>query len=331
MEDRQVKKQRIIEQLKTLQRCPRKCNLLDLDISIQDIIDAYTPEVEASGEESRDKQFAIALGYAQFDAGYLGKYTVREVREAYEKKYAEVFHETFAERKNPNRTLTIIQFQPYSQILIRQFGSWNAGLKALGYAAEAKTMTKEKMIAMLQEKAEKLGRSPTKKELGDYGYFICQTLGNGNWSAAMRAAGLNPVRDYTEDELLDIIRSKAQELGHCPTAYDVAESVTIQRHIGPWSFAVAKALKGGEFECYYIPAPRRRTVGLTPEQMWKEIWELKVKLGRDPKHFEYAHAGAAMQRCGGLWRTALEKADEYGRTHSDTAGCGEASDKDSTE
>jgi Homing endonuclease associated repeat len=83
----------------------------------------------------------------------------------------------------------------------------------------------EQILAELKASAERLGRSPTMRELDrDRGTRIHpQTVIErfGTWNAAKRLAGLRPRRFATREELLAELRALGEELGRPPTGGDL--------------------------------------------------------------------------------------------------------------
>src|SRR3954468_23147546 len=87
--------------------------------------------------------------------------------------------------------------------------------------------TDEQILEALRASAERLGRSPTMKEVAaDPGAAMHpQTVIEhfGTWNAAKRAAGLVPRRFATREELVEQLRRLGEELGRTPTARDLDE------------------------------------------------------------------------------------------------------------
>jgi hypothetical protein len=87
--------------------------------------------------------------------------------------------------------------------------------------------TDAEILDELRACAARLGRSPTMRELAadSEARVHPQTVIEhfGSWNAAKRAAGLQPRRFISREELLDQLRSLGQELGRVPTARDIQE------------------------------------------------------------------------------------------------------------
>ena len=83
----------------------------------------------------------------------------------------------------------------------------------------------EEILAELHASAARLGRSPTMREFAadPEAKVHPQTVIEhfGTWNAAKRAAGLQPRRFITREELLDQLRELGAELGRPPTARDL--------------------------------------------------------------------------------------------------------------
>jgi Homing endonuclease associated repeat len=85
--------------------------------------------------------------------------------------------------------------------------------------------TDEEILAELRACAERLGRSPTMREFAADPEAAAhpQTVIEhfGTWNAAKRAAGLQPRRFISREELLDQLRELGDELGRVPNARDI--------------------------------------------------------------------------------------------------------------
>ena len=87
--------------------------------------------------------------------------------------------------------------------------------------------TDEEILEELRSCAGRLGRSPTMREFAAdpeasaHPQTVIEHF--GTWNAAKRAAGLQPRRFISRDELLDQLRVLGAELGRVPTAKDVEE------------------------------------------------------------------------------------------------------------
>lgn len=86
--------------------------------------------------------------------------------------------------------------------------------------------TNDEILDELRAAAVRLGRSPTMREFAadPEARVHPQTVIEhfGTWNAAKRAAGLFPRRFHTRAELLAQLRALGEELGHTPTARDLA-------------------------------------------------------------------------------------------------------------
>ena len=87
--------------------------------------------------------------------------------------------------------------------------------------------TDEQILDELRSSAARLGRSPTMREFAadpDAGVHPQTVIEHfGTWNAAKRAAGLQPRRFISRDELLEQLRALGGELGRTPTARDIEE------------------------------------------------------------------------------------------------------------
>lgn len=91
--------------------------------------------------------------------------------------------------------------------------------------------TKEEMLSMLKEKAKQLGKVPTQDELNsdpEMPKFLTYVYRFGSFKSACKEAGLSYRKHgrsikFTDDELLDMLRNKAKELGRVLTGNDLGK------------------------------------------------------------------------------------------------------------
>ena len=142
--------------------------------------------------------------------------------------------------------------------------------------------TDEQILDELRASAARLGRSPTMREFAaDPGASVHpQTVIEhfGTWNAAKRAAGLTPRRFISREELLEQLRSLAEELGRLPTARDLEErrrSVASKSLIWHTFGSLTAALREAGFD---VPVGEERL-----ERAIAQGAELAQRLGRLPK------------------------------------------------
>lgn len=137
------------------------------------------------------------------------------------------------------------------------FGSWKLALKAAGYgeARFARYLSDEVLCEQLRRLAKELGHTPLRKELdARRGEYPCsQTYYDrfGSWREALDRAGLveeyHYRRDMSDEDLLEMLRRLAAELGRVPTVRDlekydwVASHSTFCHRFGRWSNALKAA------------------------------------------------------------------------------------------
>ena len=163
--------------------------------------------------------------------------------------------------------------------------------------------TKEELLDIIRAKAEELGRAP-------FGYEIPQrkviVKNFGSWDNALEAAGLYINRQkYTDEQLLEIIKEKAKELGRKPRRKDISQADTIAKRFGSWN----KAL-----EAAGICASRKK---YTDEQLLEIIKEKAKELGRAPYRTELSQEKATVKRFGS-WVKALELSGMHPSRYYDT-------------
>ena len=145
------------------------------------------------------------------------------------------------------------------------------------------------ILAELTGCAERLGRSPTMRELlADpdvrvHPHTVVERF--GTWNAAKRRAGLVPRRFATKQELLDQLTALGAELGRTPTGRDLDErrerlpSKSLYWHrFG----SLANALRAAGFD---VPGRDERA-----ERALEEAECLALRLGRLPRFADWKRA-----------------------------------------
>jgi len=151
--------------------------------------------------------------------------------------------------------------------------------------------TDEEILVELRASAARLGRSPTMREFAaDAGASVHpQTVIEhfGTWNAAKRAAGLQPRRFISRDELLEQLRELGAELGRTPTVRDIEErrSRMASKSLIWHTFgSLAAALKEAGFD---VPVGEERL-----ERAIADGAVLARELGHLPKMAEWKEARA---------------------------------------
>ena len=149
--------------------------------------------------------------------------------------------------------------------------------------------TDDEILAELRASAERLGRSPTMREFAAdpdatvHPQTVIEHF--GTWNAAKRAAGLQPRRFISREELLAQLREAGEELGRTPTVRDIearrgrmASKSLIWHTFG----SLAAALKEAGFD---VPVGEERL-----ERAIADGAVLARQLGRLPKMTEWKDA-----------------------------------------
>ena len=183
-----------------------------------------------------------------------------------------------------------------ARLIAAHFGGWTKALEAAGLSIKYKqNYTKEELLDIFKAKTKELGRVPFYKELPQ-----ADTLAKhfGNWDKVAEVAGMKAIdkRKYTDEDLLDIVKAKAKELGRAPFTYEVLQADTITKRFGSW----AKALEMVGMRTKY-----RRNY--TNEELLEIIKEKAEELGRTPHRFEISQGNTICRRFGS-WEKALELA-----------------------
>ena len=142
--------------------------------------------------------------------------------------------------------------------------------------------TDKKLIGLLKVEAENLGRTPTVRDIKPgrgMPSSITYIRTFGSWNQALEAAGLsinNLKFEYTDEELIELLQSRARNLGRTPTVKDVGSdngmpsAMTYIRTFSSWNKALEIAgFSANQFdhtdeELIDLLKAKARSLGRTP-------------------------------------------------------------------
>ena len=142
---------------------------------------------------------------------------------------------------------------PGHMVYVRRFGTWRKALETAGIPINPRNhgYDRETLLQELRDIIKQLGRTPVGRELPALGGAHANTYAShfGTWSAALRELGLEPrsTRWYETEELLDMLRGLANELGHSPSVSelqsrsDLPSPQTVRNRFGTWNKALRAA------------------------------------------------------------------------------------------
>ena len=194
-------------------------------------------------------------------------------------------HKDIARSSKENRTASGTAFREC-------FGSWNKALEAAGL--EVLTVgrhTREGLIAQLKAEAERLGRTPTVKDIGVPGGELTAgwptiTRCFGSWNDGLEAAGLEKnsnVGTYPPEILVAQLKAEAERLKRTPTKWDIVRSSKEGRTASDKTFidcfsSSPEALEAAGYEVKFKP----RFVEITREMLMSQLKAEAELLGRTP-------------------------------------------------
>lgn len=176
-------------------------------------------------------------------------------------------------------------------------------------------IAKEDLIQDIQRVADKLSRTPTKREYNVYGEYSEGTIRNrfGSWSDGVREAELEPNRQkhlpkFTKEELLEDIEKVAAALSKTPSQLEYEEHgehsyTTAQARFGTWNEAVSQA---------GLEPNNRRRAKIPKEELLNDLERVSESLDKTPTMEEYNNHGefnktTLAERFEG-WNNAVEAA-----------------------
>jgi len=130
----------------------------------------------------------------------------------------------------------------------RRFGSWSEALDAAGIETEPDGPRDDELLADLHRLHDERDKVPSLLDVQDDGQYTEKQYrtGFGSWSEALDAAGFDPDRGPTDEELLAELRRLRDDLEKRPSMNDMTDHgaygcSTYQRRFGSWSGALEEA------------------------------------------------------------------------------------------
>ena len=136
---------------------------------------------------------------------------------------------------------------------VNRFGSWHAALEAAELPPNRQSVPydRDMLLETLRLLADQLDRAPTKAEVDQQGMACAVTYANhfGSWTEALAEIGLEPQggKLYKRDELPNVLRKVATELGRPPTQAELWQReglprpTTYKYRFGSWNRALEAA------------------------------------------------------------------------------------------
>ena len=187
------------------------------------------------------------------------------------------------------------------------FGSFNNAKEQAGldiYPPD-EFVPAEELLADLQQTADLIGTSPSKKQYNEWGTYTAPLFQDrfGSWNDAIKAANLEPniEIDIPEDRILDDIKAVASIVGDTPSVDDYREHgkhtlKPVYRHFGSWVDALTAA--GHEWVPYEYS-------DLELLESLRDAAESKYSPRRSEYTDEWGHTGSLRQRFGSWWAACV--------------------------
>lgn len=188
-----------------------------------------------------------------------------------------------------------------SHYVKKSFGSWTAFLKKLKLEPLVYRPTDQELIDEYFRMKRKLRRQPTVLEMELKSRFAKNTYRNrwGSWVNFLNVVGDKSLRRifYSEQELIQNYQMVRRKLGYVPTMTELEKQ-------GKFNGNQYYRLFGS-----YRDFLQRMKEGTIQEQLTKQYWAVKTKLGKRPTKAEYTREGHysvyVVQRYFGSWTLFL--------------------------
>lgn len=168
--------------------------------------------------------------------------------------------------------------------------------------------TEKELKEDIKQIAEDIGHPPTCSEYDKHGTASLSTLRRrfGSYTNAIKAAGYQPNRGYTDKELKEDIRRVTEKIGHPPTCSEYDKHGTVSAHTLSSRFGCfTDAIKSAGYQ----PTVTADGVKHTKEDIKQDIRRVVNDLGKVPTRKEYNKHGdasrSAAARCFGTWNKAI--------------------------
>lgn len=192
--------------------------------------------------------------------------------------------------------------------VFRRFGSWNDALAEIGFDPN-QVISDKKLLADIQQVADNIGKTPSRKEYVEYGAHAAQTVVRhfGSWNNAVTEAGLDPnPTEVTVETLLTDIHRVADKLGETPSCSQYLEH-------GDHSPTTVRNKFGGSWKAGVREAGFEPKGAKIPEQkLFADIQEVAERVGQTPTTRQYreygTHSRDTMMNRFGSWHNAVRAA-----------------------
>ena len=199
----------------------------------------------------------------------------------------------------------------YGHLAKSRFGGWknflkNAGLTPETTRAYKNAITNEELIQLVQQQAQKLGRTPARTEF-EYGNLAKKRF--GKWTTFQKSAGLEPikpgkpghpigdVRKITNEQLMEWVREAADELGRTPLMREFKYHGLVAKRFDGWK----NFLQLAGLELY------KPIHNLTNSELIKLVQQQEIDADQVPTAEEFKYSSTAIHRFGS-WEEFLESA-----------------------
>ncbi|APR02582.1 TPA: homing endonuclease associated repeat-containing protein [Clostridium botulinum] len=198
--------------------------------------------------------------------------------------------------------------------IVKEFGTWDNALKQAGYTKEEiyksrDQYTDDELLNIIRSKTKELGRIPYLKEIKQ-----CRIISKrfGSWNNALILAGYKDIqilkknKEFTREELLELIRCKCNELGRIPKRAEFELQYEVYKNFDSWNDALKLAGIEIKSEKKKIKSNEKKKK-YSDEDLLQKIKNKYNELGEIPKSYQVENYTIIIRRFNG-WDNALKKA-----------------------
>lgn len=205
----------------------------------------------------------------------------------------------------------------FGSLASRRYGNWKGFLKIAGLEPgetklPVRLVSNERLLQLVREYVEEHGQPPLCK---DFPYYDLAKRRFGSWHKFLISAGLKfDERKISNEELIELVRKRAVELGKVPKASEFSHRAIATSRYGSWNnFLISANLRRRGHKDLRDTIDEQQLLvsgegqsdshdqthkAIRKEELITLMQEKAAELGRTPKFVEFPHSPLAVQKYG---------------------------------